>query len=283
MRVRPSQIRPRAAVAAACGALALALAFGDVAAMDPAGSQVIQQMRAALEPDKPSVRQINLTVLGETPTEKTTFQLVQARKRLPDGRRSLTVLTGPPAARGLAYLVEEKKGQVDPVEYIYVPMVRRVRKLVGAENQTSFLDSDFTYADLGFLPSDSQDSLAGEEKVGGRDVFKIESIPGSEIKKWYYSKIATWVDKESLLPVQRDFYGPNGQVFKIQTFGEATRVDGIPTILETTMESVGAKSHSKLEVTNVAYGKDLPDELFSPAKLSQIADAVDKAGLTKPK
>jgi hypothetical protein len=281
--MRASPIRPRLAAAAAGAALALGVTVATAAEMNPAGSQVVQQMRAALEPDKPSIRQMELTVVGASPAETTTFQLVQARKRLPDGRRSLTVLTGPPDARGLAYLVEEKKGQVDPVEYIYVPMVRRVRKLVGAENQTAFLDSDFTFADLGFLPADSQDSLVGEEKVGGRDVFKIESIPGSEIKKWYYSKIATWVDKESLLPVQRDFYSPAGQVFKIQTFGEATRVDGIPTILETTMETVGAKSQSKLKVTNVAYGKDLPDELFTPVKLSQIADLVEKTAPAQAK
>lgn len=266
-------------IAVALSMVAL-IAGREAAAAEPSGSQVVQQMRAVLEPDKPSVRLMDLTVTGGD--ENTTFKLVQARKQLPDGRRSLTVLLAPPAARGLAYLVEEKKGGA-PVEYVYVPMVRRVRKFMGTENHSAFLDSDFTYADLGFLPTDTKDTLVGEEKVAGREVYKVESVPDAEVKRWYYSKIATWIDKETLLPVQRDFYDPAGQVFKIETFGSVTRVDGIPTAMQITMDTVGAQSKSKLDVTDVTYGTGLPDDLFSPAKLSQIAELVEKTGATKPK
>jgi hypothetical protein len=273
------QARTRAVAAAALTLIGLA-AGREAAAAELTGSQVVQQMRAVVEPDKPSVRLMDMTVTSGP--EKTTFQLVQARKQLPDGRRSVTVLLGPPAARGLAYLVEEKKGSA-PVEYVYVPMVRRVRKFMGTENHTAFLDSDFTYADLGFLPTDTTDTLVGEEKIAGRDVYKVESVPDAEVKRWYYSKIATWIDKETLLPVQRDFYDPAGQVFKIETFGSATRVDGIPTPLQITMETVGAQSKSAIQVTDVTYGSGLPDDLFVPAKLSQIAELIEKTGATKPK
>jgi hypothetical protein len=211
-------------------------------------------MRAALEPDKPSVRQLELTVLGATPAEGSKFQLVQARKRLADKRASLTVLMAPPSAQGIAYLMEDKQGTA-PGEYTYVPIVRRVRKLVGAESQSPVLDSDFTFADLGFVPTETQDKIVGEEKVGSHDVYKIESIPSPETQQWYYSKVVTWIDKQSLFPVQRDFYSPAGQVFRIQTFGEVARVDGVPTILETTIETVGAQSRSKLRTTSITYGR----------------------------
>lgn len=251
------------------------------AASDPAGDQVIQQMRAVLEPDRPSLRIMDMTVQGDG--ESTTFRLAQARKTLPDGRRSLTVLLAPPAARGLAYLVVEKKGSPEPIEYTYVPVVRRVRKLVGAENQTAFLDSDFTYADLGFLPLDTQNRLVGEEKLGDRDVYKVESVPAAEIEKWYVSKIATWVDKQTLLPVQRDFYSPNGEVFKIETFDNVNRVDGVPTPFQITMQNVGADTKSVLKVTEVTYGSGLPDNLFEPKELPQIADVLEKTGSINPK
>lgn len=274
MGVRSSQILARLTIFAA---LAMTMAFSPrlaVAASDPGGNQVIQQMRAALEPEKPSVRIMELIVEGDG--QSASFKLAQARKRLPDGRRSLTVLLEPPAARGLAYLVEERKGG-DPVEFVYVPVVRRVRKLVGAENQTAFLDSDFTYADLAFLPMDTQNRLVGEEKVGGRDVYKVESIPGTEIKRWYISKIVTWVGKENLLPIQRDFFSPAGQVFKIQTFDKVTRVDGIPTPLQVTMQNVGAKTQSVLKVTDISYGSGLPDNFFDPKELPQIAELLEKS------
>jgi outer membrane lipoprotein-sorting protein len=278
--VRGSRQAGTRTVAVAAFTLFALVAGREAMAAELTGSQVVQQMRAAVEPDKPSVRLMDLTVTSGA--EKTTFQLVQARKQLPDGRRSLTVLLAPPAARGLAYLVEDKKGST-PVEYVYVPMVRRVRKFMGTENHTAFLDSDFTYADLGFLPTDNKDTLLGEEKIAGRDVYKVESVPDAEVKRWYYTKIATWIDKETLLPVQRDFYDPAGQVFKIETFGSATRVDGVPTPMQITMDTIGAQSKSTIQVTDVTYGAGLPDDLFSPAKLSQIAELIEKTGATKPK
>ena len=280
MRLSRSQICRRAAAAAA--SLALGVASREAIAADPTATQVVQQMRAALEPDKPSVRQLELTVLGATPAEGSKFQLVQARKRLADKRASLTVMMAPPSALGIAYLIEDKKGTA-PGEYTYVPIVRRVRKLVGAESQSPVLDSDFTFTDLGFVPPETQDKIVGEEKVGSHDVYKIESIPNPETQQWYYSKIVTWIDKQSLFPVQRDFYSPAGQVFRIQTFGEVARVDGVPTILETTMETVGAQSRSKLRTTSITYGDDLPDDLFSPAKLPEIVGALEKIGANKAK
>jgi len=268
--------------AAAAASLVLGVASREAIAADPTATQVVQQMRAALEPDKPSVRQLELTVLGATPAEGSKFQLVQARKRLADKRASLTVMMAPPSALGIAYLIEDKKGTA-PGEYTYVPIVRRVRKLVGAQSQSPVLDSDFTFTDLGFVPTETQDKIVGEEKVGSHDVYKIESIPNPETQQWYYSKIVTWIDKQSLFPVQRDFYSPAGQVFRIQTFGEVARVDGVPTILETTMETVGAQSRSKLRTTSITYGDDLPDDLFSPAKLPEIVGALEKIGANKAK
>jgi hypothetical protein len=282
MRFRRLRIRPRTAYAAACLALGLGLgAAGTTAAAEPNASQIVEQMRAAFDPDRPSIRQLELSILGESSPEGTKFQLIQARKRLPDGRRSLTVLIGPAGARGMAHLVQERKGEV-PDEYTYLPMVQRVRKLVGAENQAPFLNSDFTFADLGFIPP-TEDTLVGAEKIAGHDVFKVESIPSPRTQQWYYSKVATWIDKQNLLPVQRDFYSPAGQVFRIQTFGEAARMDGIPTILETTMESVGASTRSKLTTTNIVYKHELPDDLFTPASLPTAVDTLEKLGATRSK
>ena len=107
--------------------------------------------------------------------------------------------------------------------------------------------------------------------------------PAAEIKKWYVSKIATWVDKQTLLPVQRDFYSPNGQVFKIETFDNVKRVDGVPTPFQITMQNVGADTKSVLKVTDVTYGSGLPDNLFEPKELPQIADVLEKTGSIKPK
>jgi outer membrane lipoprotein-sorting protein len=248
-----------------------ALAGPATAADPPSADEIVRQMKAALEPPRPSARSMKLIV--HDVGEKTEFGLVQARKKMADGSRSLTVLREPDDARGIAYLIAEKPGEPDNVEWLYVPVVRRVRKLVPAENYTSFMESDFTYADLGFLPTDYKNELLGTEQLEGKKTYKVQSIPGSTAKQWYYSRIVTWVDAETLLPLKREFVSPSGTVFKRETFSEVTRIDGIPTPLKVKMENLPAKSSTDLVVTDVTYDTQMPDSLFDPSNLQTIAEA----------
>ena len=177
----------RLATLAAVAATALALVVGSAAAADPpSADEVVRQMKSALEPPKASVRTMTMTF--DDHGQKTSFGLVQARKKIADGEHSLTVLLEPADARGIAYLTADA-GTGDPVEWLYVPYVQRTRKLVPAENYQSFMDTDFTYGDLGLLPVDTKNTMLGTEQVDGKKTYKVESIPGSTVKQWYYSRI----------------------------------------------------------------------------------------------
>jgi hypothetical protein len=236
----------------------------------PSGDEIIRQMKAALEPSKPSIRTMDLTF--DDQGSKTRFGLAQARKTLPDGDRALTVLLEPDDARGIAYLTSQPRSG-EAFEWLYVPVVRRTRKLVPAENYQSFLDTDFTYGDLGLLPLDTTNKLLATEQIEGKKAYKVESIPTSTVKTWYYSRTMTWIDAETLLPIRREFMSPAGDLFKVETFGAVTRVDGVPTPLQIRIEDVRGKTSSTLDVTSISYDADVPDSLFEPAKLRAVADA----------
>lgn len=261
------------AVAAALAWLGAVALPGRGLAQNPPtnGDQVIAAMKAALEPDKPSVRRMDMTVAQDG--EQRHFTLVQARKHMPDGMRSVTVLLAPDDAKGLAYLVAEKKpGQKDNTQWLYIPVVRRIREMVPAENYTNFLDSDFSYADLGFVDRTTTNKLLGTETLDGKKTYKVQSIPGQTTREWYYSKINTWVDAETLLPVRREFVSPAGNTFKVETYEGVSRFDGVPTALKTTMRNLPDKTSTELKITEVSYGLDIPDEVFDQTKLRTIAD-----------
>lgn len=264
--------RSRAAACALALAAAVALPARGLAQKAPAnGDQVIAAMKAALEPDKPSVRRMDLTVSQDS--EQRHFTLVQARKHLDGGMRSITVLLAPDDAKGLAYLVAEKRpGQKDNTQWVYIPVVRRIREMVPAENYLAFLDSDFTYADLGFVDQTATNNLLGTETVNGKKAYKVQSIPGDTTKQWYFARIITWVDAETLLPIKREFVSPAGNTFKVETFDGVSRFDGVPTPLKTTMRNLPDQTSSVLTVTDVSYGLVIPDEVFSKDKLRTIAD-----------
>lgn len=267
---RPALRWPAGAALAAAVCLAALLPASAAAQEKASADAIIGQMKAALEPTKPSLRRIDMTV--KQGGEQRRFTLVQARKALPDGNRSLTVMVAPDDAKGLAYLVAEKPKGQDNVEWLYIPVVRRVRQLVPAENYTSFMDTDFTYADIGFLDARTTNRLVGTEQVGDKKTYKIESIPDSRTRQWYYSRIVTWVDAATLLPLRREFYSPSKMMFKVETFDEVSRVDGVATPFKITMQNLPAGSSTELAVTDVAYGVEIPDDAFGPDKLRTIAD-----------
>ena len=250
------------------------------AADAPSADEVVRQMKAALEPPKPSIRA--MTMVFDDRGTKSTFGLVQARKRLATGAHALTVLLEPEGARGIAYLTADE-ADGGPTEWLYVPYVQRTRKLVPAENYQSFMDTDFTYGDLGLLPVDTRNTMLGTEQVDGKPAYKVESVPSTTVKQWYYSRTVTWIDEATLLPIRREFYSPAGDLFKTETFGAVTRVDGIPTPLEMRITNVGTGSATTLTVTSVTYDADMPDSLFDEKGLSRVAEAaLWKKGAAKP-
>ncbi len=273
--MRSSPLRSRRLPAAAPVLLLAALAIAAPApAAEVSAKDVIRKMKEALEPPRPSLRAIRMTVREDG--QKAEFRLLQARKGGEQGQRSLTVVVAPPEARGLAYLVEEPAGGGPATEHVYVPVVRRTRAFVPAEHHTAFLGSDLTYGDLGFIAVDSKDRLVGEGRHHGRPAYEVESVPSSTIQQWYYSKVVTWIDRETMLPIERAFYSPAGQVFKTETFAKVAHVDGIPTPLAIRVERAGSRSSTELEVTSISYGVEIPDGIFAPDRLASAVDRLEK-------
>lgn len=262
---------PSVRLAVLCVTAATVLSAGTARAADtPSADEVVRQMKAALEPPKPSIR--TMTMVFDDQGTRSTFGLVQARKRLATGEHALTVLLEPEGARGIAYLTADE-ADGGPTEWLYVPYVQRTRKLVPAESYQSFMDTDFTYGDLGLLPVDTRNTLLGTEQVEGKQAYKVESIPSTSVKQWYYSRTVTWIDAATLLPMRREFFSPAGDLFKVETFGSVTRVDGIPTPLEMRITNVGTKSTTTLTVTSVTYDANVPDSLFEEQGLRSVAEA----------
>jgi hypothetical protein len=245
------------------------------AAASPDVDTLVARMKAALEPPKSSVRQLKLSISGED-GGTTQWILAQARKTV-DGRgRILTVLLAPSAERGVESLLIDGDKTVAPVSAVYIPAVRRVRTLTPQGAYEPFLGSDFFYADLGFLSLRDKYRLVGSEKHAGKEAFEIEQTPESP---WYYSRIVAWIDPATMLPLERDYYDPAGQLWKVETFEDVTTFDGQPVATRVTMQDKPGGGSSVIAVSKLRFGVDLPDALFERAALRTAGASPVWAGL----
>ena len=249
------------------------LAFGVLASAAPAQAQedakaLVTKMKAMLEPAKSSARTVKLTVTGDGSSSEVI--LGQARGAVGGGKQILTVVLAPADLRGTAYLVQEGAASDNDRVWLYIPAIGRVREIVSPEAYSAFLNSDYTYSDLGFISLKATYSPVKQETVNGAKANVIEQVPPSS---WYYSKIVSSIAADSSLPLDRKFFDPAGALWKEEKFEQSAVIDGVPTVMTTTMTDVQAKNSSKLDVQDVKYNVDIPADLLTPGGLVKASSS----------
>ena len=248
----------------------LVLAAGPALANEPDAATLVRRMKAALEPDRPSIRKLTITISAGD-GEATKWIVGQARKRFEDGNRILIVMLAPPDVKGSAYLMREMAANSGVEEDVYFPTVRRVRRVLPIEGFRAFLNSDFTLADLGFVSLRATYRLIGEGTRAGVHAYQIDEMPTAPEVKWYYSHTVTWIAVDTALPVERDFYDSANALWKVETFGDVKEIDGVATPQHLRMDDKQGGGYTEIDVGDVRYGVDIPDSLFEIDRLGEAA------------
>ncbi len=252
------------------GIVALVGCAGVAAAADsPDALTIIKQMKAALEPARASVRQLTFTMSVEH-GERVSWTAVEAGKVVGGDGYILMVMLAPTDAAGIAWLVQRGEGDKSDTEWIYMPTLRRTRKLTGPDAYEAFLGTDFTHADLGFESVRGTFKLAASGKHDGVAAYRVEAIPAD---RWYYQRILTWVDAATKLPMERAFYDASNTLWKTERYEQVTTIEGLPTPLRIVMRNEQTGDTSEIQVKAVRYDVDVPDALFDPDGLRAVPAA----------
>jgi len=230
-------------------------------------TSILRRMKSALEPKNPVLEGFRIVVEGPADGEAT-WEGVLARKRV-DGESSVVgTLLEPPSVGGYAFLMREREGA--PVdEWFYSPPLGRIRRLEYSTRYQPFLGTELTLQDLGlFDVSDRRVSVLGTKQLDGREVYEIQEVPHD---RSVYSRIVTLVDAGTMLPVRRQYYDPGGVLWREAEYAAPIQVDGVATILTLHVRDVQVDSRTRLEFFDVVRGADLPDDLFEPMGLDNLA------------
>ncbi len=124
----------------------------------------------------------------------------------------------PPDIKGTGVLQIEHSDSDDDV-WVYLPALRRSRRLVANNKKDSFAGSDFSYGDI-TLPKVDQfrHTLLRSEKVDDHECYVVESVPATEAIKTNsgYSKKVTWVRTDNFVENKVEYYDIAGRVLKTQ-------------------------------------------------------------------
>lgn len=133
----------------------------------------------------------------------------------------------PGDVQGTGYL-QIQHYESDDDMWIYLPALKKVRRLVANNKKDSFVGSDFSYGDILLPVVDTyRHRSLKSEIVDGEDCYVVEMTPATEqIQKDYgYSKWVAWVRKTNFMEKRAEYYDTAGRLLKTQTISEVKEVD----------------------------------------------------------
>ena len=180
-----------------------------------------------------------------------------------DATRSLLVFSGPADVRGTGLLTVEEGGEEE--QKLYLPALRRVQRIAGAQRGERFAGSDFTYEDLGTRDANDFDlALTGTSD----SLWTIEAIPHDEDSR--YSRIVFTVDRARYVIREATYYDREGGVWKRLTAGDFDEVaDGSWRAGRMTMADVQDERQTHLVFLERQTGEPLREDLFTERQLQR--------------
>ena len=156
----------------------------------------------------------------------------QGRSKLKAGsldNRSLVRFLSPADVRGTVTLTIENSepGHEDDI-WIYLPALKKVRRLVSSNKKDSFVGTDFSYGDvIGYRVADWTHRILREEKADGFDCWVVESLPRSaQVREDSgYSRRTAWIRKDNFAAVRAESYDLAGALLKVITLRDHRNVD----------------------------------------------------------
>ena len=188
-----------------------------------------------------------------------------------DNRRLVT-FTWPADIHGTQTLLIEHSNADDDM-WIYLPAMKKVRRLVASNKRDSFVGTDFSYGDvIGHKVGDWNHKFVREEKIGGMQCWVIESTPRSpEVEDISgYSKRISWIDERSYIALKTEIYDAQGALMKRITYEDVREVDPVHEKwqpMRMVAENVQTHHTTIIELTNFKANVGVSDEVFTPASL----------------
>lgn len=144
---------------------------------------------------------------------------------------NLTVRFNMPADVNGTKFLQIQHADRDDDMWIFLPALKRSRRLVSSNKRDSFVGSDFSYADiLPLKPGLFHHTLLRTETMQDHECNVIESSPLDDALKrdLGYSKRISWIRKDNYVEVKVDYYDLNGQLFRTQNTADHKLVETDP-------------------------------------------------------
>lgn len=146
-------------------------------------------------------------------------EIASATKLYDSGKTEKRVyrFLAPADVQGTGILIFDYENKADDM-WIFLPALRKTRRILSSQGSQSFMGSEFSYSDLNIpVLDDFTYSVGKDEACGGGDTcYVVEVLPKSKetAANDGYSKKTYWVSKSKFVVMRGLYYAQDGKLLK---------------------------------------------------------------------
>ncbi len=162
----------------------------------------------------------------------------------------------------------------DDDQWLYLPALKKVKRIPSADKSSSFMGSDFSYFDMTNRDLDDYEfKILKETKVRGHDAWMIESTPNNQkvIEESGYTKTIAIVRKDNFVVVRAINFLTNGKK-KYLDLTQIHEENGIWLIDEMSMTTKKGKRtlhKTVLTFSNISLNGEIDDSVFTTRRIEK--------------
>lgn len=166
---------------------------------------------------KDSITEMNMelrNLQGDKSTRKLRLKSLETDN---DGDKGLIIFDSPRDVNGTALLSFSHVIKPDD-QWLYLPALKRVKRISSANKSGPFMGSQFAYEDLTSFEVDKYVyKYLRDEKINNIDSFVVENHPNYQYSG--YSRQIVWIDKQRFIPLKIEYYDRKNDLLKTLHFG----------------------------------------------------------------
>jgi hypothetical protein len=232
------------------------------------GREIMEKVDARDDGDNMTARQ-EFLLLDRNGFKRTKTTKAFSKDKGEDTYR-LSFFLSPANIEGTGFLTYDyREPGRDDDQWLYLPELRKIKRIASSDKSSSFMGTDFSYADMTKRVLDEWTyKYLKEAEVRGAKCWLVQALPKNRqvAERYGYTKSVLFVRQDNYMMVRAVHWVKEGNKLKYFDMPRLAQVDGIWTPMEITMKTVKSKEvqhRTVLTYHDVRYGQDLEFNMFS--------------------
>ena len=203
---------------------------------------------------------------GKTSTRKIESRQLEVEG---DGDKSLSLFKEPRDVNGTAMLTFSHGLDADD-QWLYLPAIKRVKRISSKNKSGPFMGSEFAFEDLGSQEVEKYTYKYLRDEACGHDMQCTVSERYPEYGNSGYTRQITWIDKDEYRPIKIEFYDRKDALLKTLDFSGYNEYNGYWRADKFVMQNHLTGKKTILNWSNYEIGVGLNENDFSQNALKRL-------------